>query len=149
MNISDVLKKEHIITGLDVKNKKEALEALTDILYTCGKINDKNAFLRDVAEREKVSDTGIGGGIAIPHGKSEYVTETAVAVGKLKNPVEWNDTDGKSVGFIVLLAVNCNDKKDTHVRMLSDMARKLASEELCTKLMNAENEDEIFSAFSE
>ena len=149
MNVSEVLKKEHIVTELNAKTKEEALAALTDVLCATGNIADREAFLKDVLNRETISTTGIGNGIAIPHGKSENVAETTVAVGRLTAPVEWKSVDDNPVEFIVLLAVNEEDKTGLHVKILSEMARKLASEENCKKLLNAKDADEIVSIFSE
>lgn len=149
MNVSEVLKKEHIVTELNAKTKEEALAALTDVLCATGNIADREAFLKDVLNRETISTTGIGNGIAIPHGKSENVAETTVAVGRLTAPVEWKSVDDNPVEFIVLLAVNEKDKTGLHVKILSEMARKLASEENCKKLLNAKDADEIVSIFSE
>lgn len=149
MNVSEVLKKEHIVTKLNAKTKEEALAALTDVLCATGNIADREAFLKDVLDREAISTTGIGNGIAIPHGKSENVAETTVAVGRLTEPVEWKSVDDNPVEFIVLLAVNEKDKTGLHVKILSEMARKLASEENCKKLLNAKDADEIVSIFSE
>lgn len=149
MNVSEVLKKEHIVTELNAKTKEEALSALTDVLCKTGNIADREAFLKDVLDREAISTTGIGNGIAIPHGKSENVAETTVAVGRLPSPVEWKSVDDNPVELIVLLAVNEKDKTGLHVKILSEMARKLASEQNCKKLLNAKNADEIISIFSE
>ena len=134
MNVSEVLKKENIVTKLDVKTKEEALSALVDVLCASGNIKNRDEFLKDVLDREAVSTTGIGNGIAIPHGKSTNVSETTVAVGPLLSPVEWKSVDDAPVEFVVLLAVNDNDKTGVHVKLLSEMARKLASEENCKKL---------------
>ena len=149
MNVSEVLKKEHIVTELNAKTKEEALAALTDVLCATGNIADREAFLKDVLNRETISTTGIGNGIAIPHGKSENVAETTVAVGRLTAPVEWKSVDDNPVEFIVLLAVNEKDTTGLHVKILSEMARKLASEKNCKKLLNAKDADEIVSIFSE
>ena len=148
MNVSEVLKKENIVTKLDAKTKEEALSALVDVLCASGNIKNRDEFLKDVLDREAVSTTGIGNGIAIPHGKSTNVSETTVAVGRLSSSVEWKSVDDAPVEFVVLLAVNDNDKTGVHVKLLSEMARKLASEENCKKLLNAKDADEIISIFS-
>ncbi len=149
MNISEVLKKDRIILGLDAKDKADALNQMTEILYKSGALADQKAFLDDVTAREAVSTTGIGNGIAIPHGKSANVNETTVAVARLKNEVEWESVDDLPVKFVVLLAVNEANKTGVHVRLLSQMARKLASEETCKRLLNAETADEVINIFSE
>lgn len=149
MNVSEVLKKERIALDLEAKSKEEALAAMTELLYKSGVLADRDGFMKDVLGREEVSTTGIGNGIAIPHGKSANVSETSVAVAKLKNEVEWQSVDDKPVKFIVLLAVNENDRTGVHVKLLSQMARKLASEETCKRLLEAKSGEEIVNIFSE
>ena len=149
MNVSEVLKKERIALDLEAKSKEEALAALTELLYKSGVLADRDGFMKDVLGREEVSTTGIGNGIAIPHGKSANVSETSVAVAKLKNEIEWQSVDDKPVKFIVLLAVNENDRTGVHVKLLSQMARKLASEETCKRLLEAKSGEEIVNIFSE
>lgn len=149
MNVAEVLKKEHIALGLSAASKEEVLEKLIDLLYENGALSDKKAFTEDVMERERVSSTGIGNSIAIPHGKSANVIETTAAIARLEKPITWSSTDGEPVSFVVLLAVNENDKGVTHVKLLSQMARKLASEETCKRLMDAADADEVIGIFSE
>ena len=149
MNVAEVLKRERIAENLSAKTKEEALAKLTDLLFESGALSDKDAFLKDVLEREAVSTTGIGNGIAIPHGKSANVKETTVAIGRLENEVEWESVDDKPVKLIVLLAVNEEDKTGVHVKLLSGMARKLAAEQICKRLLDAKDADEIINIFSE
>ncbi len=149
MNVAQVLKKENIIAGLSAQSKNEALEKLVQILYEGGYLEDKDAFLADVLHREEISTTGIGNGIAIPHGKSSAVKETTVAIGRLTSSLEWESVDDKPVELIVLLAVNDADKTGIHVKLLSEMARKLASEQNCKKLLDAKDAQEIIDVFSE
>ena len=149
MNVAEVLKKEHIALGLSAASKEEVLEKLIDLLYKNGALSDKKAFTEDVMERERVSSTGIGNSIAIPHGKSANVIETTAAIARLEKPITWSSADGEPVSFVVLLAVNENDKGVTHVKLLSQMARKLASEETCKRLMDAADADEVIGIFSE
>lgn len=149
MNVAQVLKKENIIAGLSAQSKNEALEKLVQILYEGGYLEDKDAFLADVLHREAISTTGIGNGIAIPHGKSSAVKETTVAIGRLTSSLEWESVDDKPVELIVLLAVNDADKTGIHVKLLSEMARKLASEQNCKKLLDAKDAQGIIDVFSE
>lgn len=149
MNVAQVLKKENIIAGLSAQSKNEALEKLVQLLYEGGYLEDKDAFLADVLHREEISTTGIGNGIAIPHGKSSAVKETTVAIGRLTSSLEWESVDDKPVELIVLLAVNDADKTGVHVKLLSEMARKLASEQNCKKLLDAKDAQEIIDVFSE
>ena len=149
MTVSDVLKSDRIALHLKSDTKESALKELTELLYKSGALTDKDAFLNDVLTRESISTTGIGNGIAIPHGKSANVLETTVAIGRCEKQLEWESVDDKPVNFIVLLAVNENDRTGVHVKLLSQMARKLASEETCNRLVNAKTAEEITSIFSE
>ncbi len=146
---AEVLKSENVMLGMFASSKEEALEKMINTLYQNGVLTDKAAFTEDVLNRERVSSTGIGSGIAIPHGKSAHVKETAVAVARLVIPIKWEEDEDEPVKFIVLLAVNENDKGNTHVRLLSQMARKLASEEVCRRLTDAVDSEEIVKIFSE
>ena len=149
MTVSGVLKSDRIALHLKSDTKESALKELTELLYKSGALTDKDAFLNDVLTRESISTTGIGNGIAIPHGKSANVLETTVAIGRCEKQLEWESVDDKPVNFIVLLAVNENDKTGVHVKLLSQMARKLASEETCRRLVDAKTAEEITSIFSE
>ncbi len=149
MMVSDVLKSDRIALHLKSDTKESALKELTELLYKSGALTDKDAFLNDVLTRESISTTGIGNGIAIPHGKSANVLETTVAIGRCEKELEWESVDDKPVNFIVLLAVNENDRTGVHVKLLSQMARKLASEETCRRLVDAKTAEEITSIFSE
>lgn len=149
MTVSDVLKSDRIALHLKSDTKESALKELTELLYKSGALTDKDAFLNDVLTRESISTTGIGNGIAIPHGKSANVLETTVAIGRCEKQLEWESVDDKPVNFIVLLAVNENDRTGVHVKLLSQMARKLASEETCRRLVDAKTAEEITSIFSE
>lgn len=149
MTVSEVLRNERIELRLKSDTKEGALKELTELLYKSGALTDKDAFLNDVLARESVSTTGIGNGIAIPHGKSANVLETTAAIGRCEKPLEWESMDDKPVSFIVLLAVNENDRTGVHVKLLSQMARKLASEETCKRLVDAKTAEEITAIFSE
>lgn len=149
MNVSDVLKNDRIELNLKSESKEGALAELTELLYKIGALTDKDGFLKDVLDREAISTTGIGNGIAIPHGKSANVHETTAAIGRTAKPLEWESLDDKPVNFIVLLAVNENDRTGVHVKLLSQMARKLASEETCRRLLEAKTAEEITAIFSE
>lgn len=150
MEIAQVLKPEQIRLDIQQNTKEQVLDALADVLMQSGALTDKKAFLDDVYEREAVSSTGIGNGIAIPHGKSQFVRETTVAIGRVSAGVtDWETFDDEPVTLVVLLAVDEADKTGVHVRLLSQMARKLASPQTCQRLTEAKTPEEMISIFSE
>lgn len=150
MEIAQVLKPEQIRLDLQAATKQQVLDALADVLMQSGALTDKKAFLDDVYEREAVSSTGIGNGIAIPHGKSQFVKETTVAIGRIRAGVpDWETFDDEPVTLVVLLAVDEADKTGVHVRLLSQMARKLANPQTCQRLTGAKTPEEMITIFSE
>lgn len=150
MEIAQVLKPEQIRLDIQQNTKEQVLDALADVLMQSGALTDKKAFLDDVYEREAVSSTGIGNGIAIPHGKSQFVRETTVAIGRVSAGVtDWETFDDEPVTLVVLLAVDEADKTGVHVRLLSQMARKLASPQTCQRLTEAKTPEEMILIFSE
>lgn len=148
MGLSQIIREDRINLALKASSKEEALQELTELLQISGALADQSAFIKDVMEREGVSTTGIGNGVAIPHGKSKFVNETSIAIGRSREGLEWESFDGEPVTFIVLLAVNETDKTNGHIRLLSQMARKLASESVCQKLKQVQSTEEILEIFS-
>ncbi|MDP4134020.1 MAG: PTS sugar transporter subunit IIA [Bacillota bacterium] len=148
MNLAEIIKSDRIKLNMTATSKDEALKELTDLLYESGALSNKESFLEDVDFREKAGITGIGNGIAIPHGKSKFVKDTSVAIGLVKKGIKWDTIDDLPVKLIVLFAVNENDKTGMHVRLLSKMARKMANEEVCQRLVQASSPDEILQIFS-
>lgn len=144
VDLKKVIKKETIKLDMKATTKDEALKELTDLLYDAGTILDKEKFLKDVYYRETLGSTGIGNEIAIPHGKSEFVSKTSIAFGKTSTDIEWETLDDKPVRFIILFAVTESDKESVHVRLLSKVARKLGNEEICEELLKAKTPEKVY-----
>lgn len=148
VDLSKVIRKETIKLDMKAATKDEALKELTDLLYETDVISDKKAFLDDVYYRETLGSTGIGNGIAIPHGKSQFVSRTSIAFGKTKNDLVWETLDDKPVNFVILFAVTEEDKTSTHVRLLSKVATKLGDDEACEALLKANTPEEVYEIFT-
>lgn len=148
MVFNELIRPDRINLSLNAATQEEALLKLAGLLEATGVLTDKAEFLADVRKRELVSSTGIGNGVAIPHGKSTSVKETGLAIGRVKNGLDWETFDDIPVRLVVLLAVSDKDKSSNHVRLLSQMARKLASEAVCQKLHEANSADEIVQILS-
>ena len=147
--IKEVLNEKLIDLNLSVHNKSEAIEAMVEQLYADGKVSDKEVFLNDVFEREKEGMTGIGNYIAIPHGKSDAVQITSIAVGRLKNEIEWESLDKKPVKMIILFAVRDEDKTDLHLKLLSEVAMALADDNTLVRLLETNDKQEIVHLLSQ
>ncbi|WP_417061708.1 PTS sugar transporter subunit IIA [Enorma massiliensis] len=133
-NIANVIDEKLIALDLDVHTKEEMLNALTDLFDAQGKLNDREAFFKDVMWREGEGETGIGMGVAIPHGKSSGVNETALAIGTTKNPLTWESLDGEPVHIVILFAVTESDSDVVHLKLLQHVAMLLAHESFVEKL---------------
>ncbi|WP_243342354.1 fructose PTS transporter subunit IIA [Anaerococcus sp. AGMB09787] len=148
MDLRDVLKEELILLNLNSKNKEEALEEMANTLYDNNYIKDSKDFLEDVYKRESLGETGIGNYIAIPHGQSNSVVKTTLCISKLNNTIEWESLDGNGVKMIIMFVVeNNNEFAGNHLKLLSEVAKKLANEETLKKLLSSKTKKDIIECF--
>ena len=146
MNISDVLDKNIISISLDAKNKMDALSAMTNILKNNNYIIDEEIFIQDILIRESEGVTGIGQGIAIPHGKSKTVNKVGIAIANLREPIEWETLDNKKVETIFLFCVSDDEQfSKNHMVLLSKVAGKLADDEILNAVKNSKDPIEIIN----
>ncbi len=134
MKIGEVINWNAVDFDLEAADKAEALEKVCEMLYRDGSITSAEEFIRDVYLRESEGHTGIGGGIAIPHGKSEVVARTCISIARLKKPIAWETVDGEPVRVIILFAVGVRDKNSYFVKLMSQVARMLARPGVCEQL---------------
>jgi PTS system fructose-specific IIA component len=149
VDIIKVINKNRINLNLEATNKKEAIESLADLLLTDGVLISKEDFVKDVYLREEEGETGIGGGIAIPHGKSDSVLKTSLAIGRTKEPIEWESLDGEPIRCIILFAVRQVDRTSTHVKLLAQVAGALADDDVISSLLTKESPEEIIDLFKD
>ncbi|KXG73698.1 PTS sugar transporter subunit IIA [Thermotalea metallivorans] len=148
MEISDLLKRELMILDLQAQNKREVIEELITPLVDQGIVTDKENFIKTVMEREKQVSTGIGMGIAIPHGKSKDVQEPSIVFGKSKKGIDYESLDGQPSYIFFLIAVPEGSSSE-HLRVLSQLSRKLMHEHVRKQLMEARQEEDVIHAFHE
>ena len=104
---------------------------------------------KDIYLRESEGTTGIGNYIAIPHGKSDSVTQVGIAIAKLDHEIEWETLDGKGVKLVFLFAVSNNHEyARNHMLLLADIARKLGNDEAVEKMLSAETIEDLKSVFA-
>lgn len=144
IELKEVIHKELMIVGSNAKNKAEVLTELGNLLIEHDFIADIDSFLRDVYLREAEGETGIGEGVAIPHGKSNAVKETTVAIATLKNSIEWETLDEKEVEVVILFAVKDSDTNTTHILLLQKVAILLANNRFIEKLRNVKSIEELY-----
>ena len=142
MRITDLLDKQSISLNGAPKDKKEALDQVVDLMDKSGKINDVEAYRQRVYAREEESTTGIGEGIAIPHGKCDAVTKPGLAAMVVKDGVDFDSLDGEPVHLIFLIAAP-NTEDNIHLDVLSKLSVLLMDEQFTADLLNAKSVDEF------
>ncbi|SET44916.1 PTS system, fructose-specific IIA component [Enterococcus malodoratus] len=147
-SIADVITEELIQLEMKAGTKEEAIHELTRLLMANGDIEDEEVFAADVFEREAEGMTGIGNGIAIPHGKSDSVIKTSLVVGKVTTPIEWESLDEEPVKVIILFAVKNTDANTMHIKLLQKVAMLLADEDFIENMVNAQTKAEMMELLS-
>lgn len=142
MRITDLLDKQSISLNGAPKDKKEALDQVVDLMAKSGKINDVEAYRQRVYAREEESTTGIGEGIAIPHGKCDAVTKPGLVAMVVKDGVDFDSLDGEPVHLIFLIAAP-NTEDNIHLDVLSKLSVLLMDEQFTADLLNAKSVDEF------
>lgn len=147
-SIADVITEELIQLEMKAGTKEEAIHELTRLLMANGDIEDEEVFAADVFEREAEGMTGIGNGIAIPHGKSDSVIKTSLVVGKVTTPIEWESLDEEPVKVIILFAVKNTDANTMHIKLLQKVAMLLADEDFIENMVNVQTKAEMMELLS-
>ena len=146
MNTKEMFSKNRVTFDLKAKDKMGAIDELIALLAADGKVSDPERFKEAVLMREEEFSTGIGMGIAIPHGKSDAVLEPAMVFGKSKVGVDYESMDDKPAHLFFLIAVPV-ESSDLHLRALSEISRNLMHSDVREKLMKAESFEEFISVF--
>ena len=142
MRITDLLDVKSIALNGAPKSKNEALDQIVELMAKSGKINDVEAYRKQVYAREEESTTGIGEGIAIPHGKCDAVNKPGLAAMVVKNGVDFDSLDGEPVTLMFLIAAP-NTEDNVHLDVLSKLSMMLMDEEFTASLRNAKSEKEF------
>ena len=119
MRLTEILKPKNIKVPLDANTKAEAIAELVDVLAAAGDITDSKKVLDAVMEREATRTTGIGNGLAIPHGKCSGTKDLVMAIGKAAHPIDFQAIDGRPVTIIWMLA-SPPDKTGPHIHALAE-----------------------------
>ncbi len=142
MKITDLLVKEGIELNGRADSKGEVIDKMVDLMAATGKLSDKEAYKAQVLRREEEGTTGIGEGIAIPHGKCDAVKAPGLAAMVLKDGVDYDSLDGAPADLIFLIAAP-NTEDNVHLDVLSRLSVLLMDEEFTGKLRSAETTEEF------
>lgn len=137
MKITDFLREDAVIIGMQSTRKRDSLKELLKALETAGRIRDHEKILTALMERENLGSTGIGQGIAVPHTKSDQVEELIGALGISSAGVEFDSLDGESVSIIFLVLAPAK-ATGMHLKALAKIARLLKDRVFRNSLKNAQ-----------
>lgn len=140
--INELFSKELMIDSLVSNSKNSAIEEMVEKLDQAGKLIDKSAYMKAVLAREAEYSTGIGMGIAIPHGKSSGVKEPALIFARSVSGVDFDSMDGEPAHLLFMVAVP-ESANEEHLKILGLLSRKLMHKDVREKLMEAKSYDEV------
>jgi len=148
MNLLDIVSLECIKAPLVATDKKGVIDELVDVLTAAGKVADADELKKAVWSREQTRTTGIGHGLAIPHGKTDAVRELAMAIGRPAKPIEFASIDNHPVELVVLLA-SPTDRTSEHIHALARISKMLMNDEYRKRLYSATCPEDVYEALLE
>jgi fructose-specific phosphotransferase system IIA component len=143
MQLSEILTVECVRSPLQGDEKQSVIAELVAVLADAGKVDDPEGLRQAVWTREQTRTTGIGHGLAIPHGKSAGMKGLAMAIGKPAAPLDFEAIDNQPVRLVVLLA-SPPDRTSDHIQALARVSRLMSSESFREKIYAAQTPEEIF-----
>ncbi len=146
MKISEILEEQFIRTNLKGTNKLEVINAMVDLVGASNKVIDREKVRHAIFEREKIMSTGVGNGFAIPHGKTDAVSDIAAAVAVTEKPIDYQALDDQPVRLVFLL-VGKDSLVGPHIKLLSRISRLMNKEEFRKKLLGCSSPQEVLATF--
>jgi fructose-specific phosphotransferase system IIA component len=146
MKVSELLNPGVIIADLKGNKKEEVINELIDLFKNDNRVQDVEKVRSAVLDREKIMSTGVGKGFAIPHGKTNSISDIIAAFGKTRNPVDYEALDNQPVHLVFLL-VGKDNLVSKHIKLLSRISRMMNKDEFRNRLLEAGSSDEILEIF--
>jgi fructose-specific phosphotransferase system IIA component len=143
MKLTDTLTLDCVKVPLEATNKTEAIIELVDLLDAAKLIHDRQAVLQAILEREARRSTGIGHGLAIPHGKSPACDRLVMAIGKPAQPIDFQSIDGQPVDLVVLLTSPL-DQTGPHIQALARISRLMTIDSVRSALSEAKTAHQLY-----
>ncbi len=143
MKLSNILNQNHVIPDLKAKDKKGVLGELVDVIVSSDPTLDKNSLVKVLLERERLGSTGIGDGVAIPHGKFQGLKHPIISFGRSRKGLDFDAMDGEAV-FLFFLLVAPEDSASIHLKALAKIAKIIKSRSFRNALMQVPTREEIY-----
>ncbi|MGB2867492.1 MAG: PTS sugar transporter subunit IIA [Bacteroidota bacterium] len=148
MKITDILNEQVVRTQLPGTSKDEVINAMIDLAATQEKVLDKEKMRAAILEREKIMSTGVGSGFAIPHGKTDAVSDIVAAFAVTAQPIDYQSLDDQPVRIVFLL-VGRDNMVGPHIKLLSRISRLMNKQEFRNKLLEAATPADILRLFKQ
>lgn len=143
MKLSEIFQEDNIVPDLQAKDKKGVLKELVDTILKQHPHLDKNALVKILLERERLGSTGIGDGVAIPHGKYSGVTQPSIAFGRSLKGLDFESMDGEPTHLFFLLVAPDNSAS-IHLQVLARIAKLLKNSAFRKELLGASGRQELY-----
>ena len=143
MKLSEILNQDNILPDLRAKDKREVLEELVDVIVSPDPSLDKDSLVKVLLEREKLGSTGIGDGIAIPHGKFLGLKHPVISFGRSLKGLDFDSMDGQPA-FLFFLLVAPENSASIHLKALAKIAKILKNSSFRNVLMQAPTRQELY-----
>jgi len=147
MILTQILQPACVKVPLEGSDKEAVITELVDLLDSQGLLLDKDVVLDAVLMREKTRSTGIGAGLAIPHGKCKGVKELVMALGIARPGIDFDSVDGKPVSIVVLL-VSPENQTGPHIQALARISRIMIDEQIKQQFIDAESSEQLYRLIS-
>lgn len=146
MKISDILTEDLVVAGLKGSSKNDIIDAMVDLVALSPKVVDKEKVRSAILERERIMSTGVGNGFAIPHGKTDAVSEIVAAFAVTEEEIDYDSLDEKPVRLVFLL-VGKDNLVGPHIKLLSRISRLMNKEGFRKRLLLVSSPKEIIDLF--
>lgn len=143
MKLSEILEENHIIPDLKARDKKGVLEELAETIVSHEPSVDKRSLVRVLLERERLGSTGIGEGVAIPHGKFNGISHPVISFGRSRKGLDFESMDGQPA-FLFFLLVAPENSASIHLKALAKIAKILKNSSFRQVLMEVHTREELY-----
>lgn len=147
MTLTQLLTEQLVKLHLEGTTKDEIMEEMIELIDQAGGLLDRKGYKQALYDREREGSTGIGFGIAIPHGKSDAVKHPCLAFGVKQEGVDWDSLDGEKVKLIFMIAVPEQYAGNEHLKILQLLARKLMDETFREQLLTIRKVEDVLQLF--
>jgi len=148
MRVFELLNEKFVLTAFKGKTKEDIINEMIDLFKDDERVINLDDIRKCVLEREKVMSTGVGKGFAIPHGKTNSVTEILASFGRSEKPIDYDALDGEPVHLVFML-IGKDALVSKHIKLLSRISRLMNKDEFRERLLQAESKQEIIKIFEE